>query len=171
VLACACGRTGGSAESAVADTASAAAPAQPEAAASSLAGTYWYDYPHDRPELVEDHHIVIDTSGGETHLRYHGTSDEFDSAREGYLPAYFIAQATSLQLSRDSISFHLSVSPSEYVTKPVPPGVSSPAGIARADSMTYRGIPSGPVTYTGRMDGSDLVLRTPGGERRYVRMP
>ena len=135
-------------------------------------GTYRYDYPMDTPELVEDQFIVIDSAGGAPRLWYYGTSDEFDLAREGYRPAFFVAQATDLVLSADSLSFQLTVQPAEYFTDPVPRSYRSTAAVPgeRADQAIFRSIPAGPRGYAGRVEGRELVLRTPGGLRRYQKI-
>lgn len=135
-------------------------------------GTYRYDYPMDTPDLVEDQFIVIDSVAGTLQLWYYGTSDEFDLAREGYLPAFFVAPATDLHLSADSVSFQLTVQPTEYFIDPVPRTYRSTADVrgARADQSIFRSVPTGPKAYAGRVEGRELVLQTPGGLRRYQKI-
>ena len=80
---------------------------------------YEYTYPYNTPDLIENHFIVLDSEGAQARGWYYGTSDEFDMAREGYLPGFFVAEMSDLVLSETSISFSLT-RPERFFTSPVP---------------------------------------------------
>ena len=72
-----------------------------------LNGIYEYDYPHDTKDMNENQYIAFKKEGDSVRGWYFGTSDEFDEAREGYLPGYFISEIEDLTIKGDSIFFYI----------------------------------------------------------------
>lgn len=85
-----------------------------------IVGTYHYVYPHNTPDLIEDHFIILTRSGKSIAGRYYGTRDEFDQNREGYYPGFFVATMNNIVLTDNSISFNLSIDTSEIFTRAIP---------------------------------------------------
>lgn len=86
-----------------------------------ICGVYEYSYPYATADLCEDQFLVLEKSGeGYVTGYYYGTTDEFDEAREGYLPGFFVAKMDSLVIKNDSISFVIRVSNNDFFTKPIP---------------------------------------------------
>lgn len=94
---------------------------------NTLSGTYRYEYPDNTPTLNENHYIVLEQSrqGGLTGM-YYGTTDEFDEAREGYYPGFFVARMDSLRIDKDTITFVIKVSSSDFFKRPVSLQIKTP---------------------------------------------
>lgn len=128
--------------------------------------TYKFTYPYSTPDLVEDHYIVIDTTGGKPHGWYYGTTDDFDEAREGYTPGFFAAAMQKFTFAKDSIAFSLTIDAKQIFEKPVPRAVRDPATRKAARWST---VPlAGTRAYSGKVAGDSIVLRV-GRERRVFR--
>jgi hypothetical protein len=128
---------------------------------------YEYVYPYNTPDLIENHFIVLDSSGGAVRGWYYGTSDEFDTAREGYLPGFFVAPISGLRLAGEAISFTLT-RPARFFTTPVPLQYREGADVPRSllEEWTI------PLTteareYAGMLRGSEIELAVQGGPRTF----
>jgi len=132
--------------------------------------TYEYVYPYNTPDLIENHYLVLDTAGPEPRGWYYGTSDEFDSAREGYLPGFFVAPMSDVQVSAGAISFALS-RPARFFSSPVPREYRSadavPAG--RLGDWAVQ-VTTASRTYGGTVTDDAITLDVPGGPRTFRRM-
>ncbi len=53
-------------------------------------GIYEHVHEHNSEHLIENHYIEILDKKGKIQGIYYGTSDDFDAAREGYLPGFFL---------------------------------------------------------------------------------
>lgn len=73
-------------------------------------GIYEFEYPYNTENLNENHYIVLVHKNGVLSGKYYGTSDEFDEAREGYYPGYFVADMNNLRIENDSIYFTINIS-------------------------------------------------------------
>ena len=82
-------------------------------------GIYEYIYPDNTPDLIENHFIVISKIDNKLTGLYYGTSDEFDEAREEYLPAFFVSKMDSIEIKEDTLRFILIVHNSDFLTKAV----------------------------------------------------
>jgi hypothetical protein len=142
----------------------------PAAGVSAQVATYEYVYPYNTPDLTENHYLVLDTSGPEPRAWYYGTSDEFDTAREGYLPGFFVAPTTDLALSAAAISFAID-RPDRFFAAPVPLDYRSPddvpAGLLGEWSVP---LPTAARRYAGTLSDDTITLDVPGGPRVFQRM-
>ena len=128
---------------------------------------YEYQYAFNTADLNENHFIVLDSINGRLRGWYYGTSDEFDSAREGYLPGFFVAEMQDLSVSRDRISFSLE-KPAQLFAAPVPHAYRSsaeiPAGTLKPWTVT---LPSARRDYAGTVATGRIVLGMGRAERIF----
>ena len=82
-------------------------------------GIYEYVYKYNTKTLKENHYIKISKSNGKTLGYYYGTSDDFDNAREGYLPGFYSQKMINLQINGNKISFE--IQPKKFFSKAVTP--------------------------------------------------
>ncbi len=81
-------------------------------------GVYEYVYPYNTSDLIENQYIVLINNGNKLEGYYYGTSDEFDEAREGYLPAFFVTKMEDLIIYNATIKFTLHIENSDLITEP-----------------------------------------------------
>jgi hypothetical protein len=145
----------------------AAAISVPSALRAQVTATYEYAYPYNTPDLIENHFIVLETSSDGTRGWYYGTSDEFDSAREGYLPGFFVAPMLDLRLGAAEISFTLR-RPARFFTSPVPLAFRDPADVPTGRLEEWGvSLPTEAVAYSGARAATEISLAVPGGARVF----
>jgi hypothetical protein len=131
--------------------------------------TYEYVYPYNTPDLVENHFIVLDGTGDEVRGWYYGTSDEFDQAREGYLPGFFVASMADLRMAADAISFTLA-RPSRFFTAPVPRAYRDASDIPPGSMEEWSVVlTTASRDYVGTWNADTIELRISGGPRVFRR--
>jgi hypothetical protein len=135
--------------------------------ATAQTAVYEYVYPYNTPDLVENHYVVLDSAGGELRGWYYGTSDEFDAAREGYLPGFFVAPMEELQVTGSAISFRLT-RPERFFVAPVPTEYREsnavPPGVLEEWTVP---LPTGARDYAGTLGADEIALTVPGGPRVF----
>jgi hypothetical protein len=128
---------------------------------------YEYVYPYNTPDLIENHYVVLDSAGGELRGWYYGTSDEFDAAREGYLPGFFVAPMETLRITGGAISFRLT-RPARFFVAPVPleyrDADAVPPGALEEWTVP---LPTEGREYTGSRGSDNITLTVPGGPRVF----
>ncbi len=88
---------------------------------NSITGLYEYVYEYNTEDLIENHYINLFTLDGIILGIYYGTSDDFDNAREGYMPGFFKSYMHNLKITDSSIYFTLTVFPSDFYKKAITP--------------------------------------------------
>ena len=81
---------------------------------------------------MEDRIIVIVKDDNKYKCFYYGTSDDFEEAREGYLPGFISLEATNLSFSGGEISFHLNSTNHNFYSQPVEIGLHTDEDIIAA---------------------------------------
>ncbi|SRR5574344_666472 len=122
-------------------------------------GIYEYVYPYNTQDLIENHFIVLTKQDGKLTGLYYGTSDEFDEAREGYLPGFFVSPMDNLQINGDTISFVLNTSNNDFLTKSVDLKIKSTKEAISSGYMKWDNIIStNPKTYIGLIKDSETIF-------------
>ena len=140
------------------------------ARATPQVAVYEHEYPYGTPELSENHYIVIDSTGGRVRGWYYGTSDDFDAAREGYLPGFFVVEMEELEVTDQRIAFRLST-PEIFFTAPVPLAYRSASEVP-SGSLEIWAIPVPAVArpYSGALSPGSVVLALDRDERAFRRV-
>lgn len=81
---------------------------------------------------MEDKIIVIVKDKHRYKCFFYGTSDDFEEAREGYLPGFISIEATNLSFSGGEISFHLNSTNHNFYSQPVEIGLHTDENIIAA---------------------------------------
>lgn len=108
----------------------------------SIFGVYEYVYSDSTPGLCENQYIVFEkTEEGCVVGYYYGTTDEFDEAREGYLPGFFVAKMDSLQIDKDSISFIIKVPNEDIFAHPIPLSIRTAHEVSEKQFQVWDVVP------------------------------
>ncbi len=128
--------------------------------------TYTFDYEHDSPDYPEDHHIILTTESGKTTGVYYGTSDDFDSGREGYPPGFYSTPMQGLSLTEKDITFSLSVIAQNIHTNPLDP--SKKVYNNNPEWEYGKGISlESLITLKGNFQNGEIHFKTPDGVRVF----
>ncbi len=158
------------------DNNAAQAPVEDPADGSKYAGIYMYDYEYDSEKLKEDHYIVIETIDGKLEGRYYGTSDDFDEAREGYLPGFFVSDIMNLKITGDEITFDLELDNNIIFSKPVDleyrsaEAVPSDENHIWENSHAVKGDGQLSRSYAGKITDGEIIMDMGNSQRVYKRL-
>jgi hypothetical protein len=132
-----------------------------------LNGIYEYDYPYDTKDMNENQYVAFRKNGDTVDAWYFGTSDEFDEAREGYLPGYFVSKIQSLSNKGDSIFFSVLTANNQCYTKRPPIGIVDKTELDKSFEKwnDYGEIQT--IDYAGKLDGLKLYISMFGETRTY----
>jgi len=118
---------------------------------------YEYAYPYGSEE---NHYIVLTEKNGKTVGLYYGNSDDFDEAREGYDPGFFVVPMNELKIGKDTIRFVLDVKDSNMLDKPINLQIKSTQEALNAgyknwyNSMRY----TAPLEYIGSISADRKTI-------------
>jgi len=88
-------------------------------------GLYEFVYDNNTETLIENHYIDIQKVNNNYVGYYWGTSDEFDEAREGYYPGFFVTKMDTLVIKDGVISFTLDVNADDMFDKAIPQNIKT----------------------------------------------
>ena len=116
-----------------------------------LLGVYEYVYEHNTEDLIENHYLEFK----EGNAFYYGTSDDFDEAREGYYPGFFMKQINNLELNGENLSFNVIVSDSIFYKQPI-----TPLNQTNGNEPWEIGIRFNSRNYEGKINGDTITINT-----------
>lgn len=124
-------------------------------------GVYEYTYEYNTDELIENHYIQFKDSK----VIYYGTSDDFDNAREGYLPGFFNKKIIDFKVTENKFSFLLTVDINDFFQKRITPFIKY-----EYNSNWSVGVTNSTREYTGVITENKLIIETKGfGKRVFLR--
>lgn len=128
-------------------------------------GIYEFEYPYNTENLNENHYIVLVLKNGVLSGKYYGTSDEFDEAREGYYPGYFVADMNNLRIENDSIYFTINISNKDILEYKVNISINSTNdAILRGNSNWQNYIQIEEKQYVGLIKNNSIIFNDDRGE-------
>lgn len=134
-------------------------------------GIYEFVYPDNTEDLIENHYIKLILEQESLAGKYYGTTDEFDEAREGYLPGFFVTDLFDLQIQGDSIKFVILCSNEDFFTKPID------LQIQNSDEARKQGYVKWDVRlrtnmkkYSGFIQGDTILIKDDFNDRHYFRV-
>lgn len=132
--------------------------------AALLPGIYEYVYEYNTRDLIENHYLEFIRTNGKIDGYYYGTSDDFDEAREGYLPGFFSARMKDLVVQGPNISFEVEVKDADLFSRPITP-------LKKAEKNTPWGVGIRYNTrlYYGEIKGNTIIMKTRGFDARVFR--
>ncbi len=118
---------------------------------NDLNGIYEYIYEYNTEDWIENHYLEFRNK----EAFYYGTSDDFDDAREGYDPGFFVAQIEDLKKNENIISFKLKVSNSLFYKQPI-----TPLYQANGNELWGIRIRNNFRNYKGEINGDTITINT-----------
>ena len=127
-----------------------------------LNGIYEYVYKHNTNDLIENHYLEFKDNRN----FYYGTSDDFDKAREGYFPGFFIMEISDLSLTENQLDFSLTVNNSLFYKKPITPLIQ-----IKENELWKIGISYNTRKYSGQINGDTItIITTDFDPRKFIKM-
>lgn len=145
-------------------------------AATSFEGIYKYDYEGDTQDLTEDHYIILTMNNGSLEGRYYGTSDDFDKAREGYYPGFYVSDMKNLQITNNEIAFSIELPERDMFSKPVNLKYKAGEEVPISDNPQWVnsqiiGVSEkNPNDYVGEIVDGKILLHIENSQRAFIKL-
>ena len=126
-----------------------------------ILGIYEYKYEYNTKELSENHYIKLEEINGKISGIYYGTSDDFDEAREGYLPGFFKSKMLNINITDSKINFKVKVNASDIYDKAITP-FKNPTN----NKQWTIGLRNYKRDYFGKISANKILIETEGFDKR-----
>lgn len=143
----------------------------------AVVGVYEYVYEYSSEELSENHYIVLEQINDKLVGRYYGTSDDFDDAREGYLPGFYVAEIKDLKISGNNINFKLDVIESDFFVNRISLNIKSAEDVNTkinpfwiSDSRAGISLSKKQLVLSGNIMNGNIVFDIDSDKRLFNRM-
>lgn len=134
-------------------------------------GVYKYKYQHNTESLTEDHYIVLEYLNEILQGTYYGTSDDFDYAREGYNPGFFVSDMRNLKFGDNAIAFNLQLQDNEIFTKPIDLSYKSSKDVPTDKNPKWDiGLRKHSRFYNGEIMNGEIKLGVESGSRVFKKI-
>ncbi len=129
---------------------------------NELTGIYEYIYEYNTEDLIENHYIEFKNNKA----YYYGTSDDFDNAREGYLPGFFSSEISDFKTDKNRIEFSLKVNDSIFYKNAI-----SPILQVEKNELWNIGISYKTRKYKGKIKGDTIFIETENFDlRKFIKI-
>lgn len=125
-----------------------------------LSGIYKFLYEYNTADLIENHYIEF--KDGKAF--YYGTSDDFDEAREGYLPGFFSTEILDFKISEKIIDFTVNVTDSNFYKSPITPN-SKP----EKNELWNIGVTENQRRFIGEINNGIITLESKNVDKRVFK--
>jgi hypothetical protein len=129
---------------------------------NSTVGQYMYQ------GSSENKYIVLEENNSNITGKYYGTTDDFDQAREGYLPGYFVVEMKNLLIENNEISFYIELTENDLFDKVIDLNIKSSSEISLTENPRWKQTSGGfnkerdgNIEYTALIKNNKLELRLP----------
>jgi hypothetical protein len=134
-----------------------------------LLGSYKWTYSHNTKNLKEDHYLVLLNNGNKLYGLYFGTTDDFDEAREGYLPGFYLSEINNIIINDKNIEFNVTLNSNNIFTEEIPRGTISVNQIKLDKWDTVINFDRTKIYYKGKIESNRLMLIIDGNERIFIK--
>lgn len=128
---------------------------------NQVLGIYEYKYEYNTKNLIENHFIKLEEINGKISGIYYGTSDDFDEAREGYLPGFFKANMLDIIISGSTINFKVKVNSTDVFLKAI-----TPFNNPKNNKQWTIGLRYYDRNYYGRISDNKIIIETKDFDNR-----
>ena len=133
---------------------------------------YYYCSADPGGSHAEDRILALKYQKNVVRLYFWGTTDEFVSAREGYYPGFFVAEARNLKIEKDRMRFDLSLDGNQLFDDAVPVTVWRTDAVHDIDSYLHaQAYKQMSVSYDAVLRDGNIYLSNPNylSEKVFVR--
>ncbi len=102
---------------------------------------------------------------------YYGTSDDFDEAREGYYPGFYVLNMSDFSIVEEDIIFSLKLNEGDLLSKPVELKYSSVLEVPKEENPRWVvSNLNGSRSYSGKIYNDRIVLDVGDEERVFIKI-
>ena len=136
-----------------------------------LVGSYEYVCPNTTATLNENHFIVFEVVEDQLHGRYYGTSDDFDEAREGYYPGYYVTDLLDLSFKDNTFSFELDPDSADMFEDKLGLEILNTADAIEAGYTNWQpGISIDDIRLDGYYEDDLIIINSKYGSREFTKL-
>ena len=128
---------------------------------NQVLGIYEYKYEYNTKEQIENHFIKLEEIDGKISGIYYSTSDDFDDAREGYLPGFFKANMKDIIITDSTINFKVKVNSSDIFVKAI-----TPYNNPKNNKQWTIGLRYYERSYSGKISDNKIIIETKDFDKR-----
>lgn len=141
---------------------------------SEIIGVYEYVYPYNTKTLIENHYIIIEKTNNSLMARYYGTTDDFDPAREGYFPGFYMVKLRNIVLTEHKIYFTVNIKDKKFYSKPISLEIKNSSEINSKSNKiwpVFKGInfEKHEINFVGEIKSNKIIIKHENEQRAFNR--